>query len=461
MMETHNPAQHTSSYVVLHRMACYQRLPILFITILAHALIQASPIQSGPMVGYSEMREVPIWIQTKASAELRLHYWPQDNPDERKSSDIKTTQRADGYAQTLLATDLTPGTQYEYSIEVNGTMVAFDYPTTFETIPFFRERMPPPDFTVALAGANYVNDAPFDPINRKPGGEYAIYETILAQQPNLMIWVGNTIHLRASDWNSYSGYLSRYTKSRSVPELQPLLARVHHTAIWSTHDYHRPGADRYTWNKQDAQRAFATFWPNPSYGVADITGIATTLRWSDVDFFLLDDRTHRDLSHRLENKKQILGQAQIKWLTEMLKRSQASFKIVVVGSPVLNPEKSPLHMTEADIERTQLLDALKVNELGKVIFISGGKPFGELTSMVRAGSPNLYELTLGALTARPAEDTSELNYFRVPGTITFQRHFSTMQFHGPEDNRAVTIRAFDSKGKALWAETIFSNDLSW
>lgn len=424
-------------------------------------LISASSLQSGPMVGYAEMREVPVWVQTKQAAQVRLYYWPRNNLEKRQSSEIKTTQRADGFATTLMATDLFPGTQYAYSVEVDGATVALDYPTEFETLPFFRNRMPPPDFTVALAGANYVNDAPFDPLNRKPGGEYTIYNEILAKDPNLMIWVGNTLHLRESDWNTYSGYVSRYTHARSVPELQPLLARVHHSAIWSSHDYNRPGADKHTWNKQDAQRAFATFWPNPSYGVADLKGTMTTLRWSDVDFFLLDDRSHRDLSYRLDNQKQILGDEQWKWLVKMLKRSQASFKVIVVGSPVLNPDKSPDNMTSANAERSKLLDALKANELGNLLFVSGGKTHGEMTKMVRAGSPDIYELTLGPLTARPANDTDELNYFRVPGTSTFQRHFSTLQFHGPEHNRAVTIRVFDSAGDELWTETILANDLKF
>ena len=42
---------------------------------------QQSLLQSGPMLGYSEMKEVMIWIQTKKTADVKIAYWPKENPN--------------------------------------------------------------------------------------------------------------------------------------------------------------------------------------------------------------------------------------------------------------------------------------------------------------------------------------------------------------------------------------------
>gem|GEM_PF-6823568 len=40
---------------------------------------QANLLQSGPMVGYSEMKEVLLWVQTKSSAKVKFAYWEKGN----------------------------------------------------------------------------------------------------------------------------------------------------------------------------------------------------------------------------------------------------------------------------------------------------------------------------------------------------------------------------------------------
>jgi alkaline phosphatase D len=37
-------------------------------------------IQSGPMVGYSEMKEVMLWVQTQKPSKVKFVYWDKENP---------------------------------------------------------------------------------------------------------------------------------------------------------------------------------------------------------------------------------------------------------------------------------------------------------------------------------------------------------------------------------------------
>lgn len=410
-------------------------------------------LQAGPLVGYAEMREVALWVQTAEAAEVQFHYWPKDDPADRGSTPVTKTRQEDFYTAILTAGPLKPGTQYEYALVINGQPVPLDYATAFRTVPDYRDRFPPPDFTVALGGGNYVNDQLYDPPNRIPGEGHNIFLAILAKQPDLMVWLGNNITLREADWGSRSGMFARYSHNRTQPELQPLMSGVNHVAAWSGRDYGPPQADRHHLGREHAQEAFRKFWPNPPHEQTDFIGNACSFRWADAEFFILDDRSFRDLSSPSDKQKVILGQAQTKWLIESLKKSQAAFKIVVMGSPLFNPAESPEHYNAAPEERDRLLEQITWAEIDGLFVVSGGKDFGELTKTVRSAAPDVYELTLGPLTARPARDTGELNYFRVPGTTTFDRHFATLKFHGTEDDRQLTVTVFDVDGNQLWTRT--------
>ncbi len=425
-------------------------------------LYAAAPEQglhAGPMVGYSEMREVAVWVQTTAPASVQLAYWPQGNPDQRVISPVVETTHADNYTATLIAGRLTPGTTYDYAILIDGTTVTLPYEAHFQTLPDYRDRTPPPDFTVALGGGNYVNDRPFDPPNRIPGDGYNIFLAILAKQPELMIWLGNNIYLREADWGSRTGIQARYWHNRAQPELQPLLGSVHNVAVWSTHDYGPSEADRYYQGQGNATESFQQHWANPQHELVDEIGNACSIRWADAEFFLLDDRTFRDLTALTESKREIVGETQFKWLLESLRKSTATFKVIVMGSPMLNPADSPLHLKAAAQERDKFIERITWAEVEGLFFVSGGKDFGEFTKLVRAGASDAYELTLGPLTGRPATETDELNYHRVPSTATFQRQFATLGFHGPEDARELTVTVYDADGVELWSKTLSASEL--
>lgn len=405
------------------------------------------------------MREAAIWLQTDAPAKVQILYWPKNAPDKEKKTDLYQTTAKNAYTAELVARNLLPGTTYEYTVIVDDNPLNLDYTTEFQTPPFYKERFPPPDLRVAIAGGNYVNDAPFDPPNRIPGDSHAVFLAIEAKNPDLMIWVGNNTYLREPDWGSRSGAISRYTKNRALPELQPLLASTNHVATWSTHDFGPVGADRLSKSRLHAREAFDLFWANPPLGVEGIDGISTSFQWSDVEFFILDDRTDRDLTQRISSKRKILGDAQLRWLVESLKRSTATFKIIIMGSPILNPADDPANYKMAETERDALLEEIKIASIDGVLFVTGGKAHGELTKMVRANAPDIYDLTVGPATGRPADNTRELNYFREPGTSVFQRHFALLDFTGPENARQVTLSIFDVNGTRLWSDTLTASEM--
>ena len=63
-----------------------------------------SQIKSGPMLGYSEMKETLIWIQTEKSSKVEIKYWPKDNKSNSpiQSTDPIQTQKEDNFIAYFL-----------------------------------------------------------------------------------------------------------------------------------------------------------------------------------------------------------------------------------------------------------------------------------------------------------------------------------------------------------------------
>ncbi|MFP4261204.1 MAG: alkaline phosphatase D family protein [Opitutales bacterium] len=427
------------------------------ISLLSPTLVSSLPaaLASGPMLGPVEMREARIWIQAEEPSLVRVRYSVNESGEEHFTAPVQT-HAALANTATLHLTELQPGQAYTYQVEIDGELLPEEH--RFSVPAFYQDRSPPPDFTIAVGGAHYVPQEGFEPPYQTLGGGNAIFESIREINPQLMLWLGNTAHLRVSDWASQSGYLKRYQHARSPGELAPLLATVPHYATWGEADYGSPGAGAASSYRQVAETAFRAFWPQP-VEVPSGAGLVTRFRYADVDFFLLDTRSQRNDRPISSEPAQILGEAQIEWLRQELIRSDASFKVIAAGAPILNPADSRSNLRHAKEEHTALLQTLRSEAIPGLFFISGGKYYGELTRLVHSSSYNLYDLTVGPLTAKPRENQDELNYFRMPGTSTFERHFARLDVSGPEEARELTLRILDTRGELIWTRTIPAAEL--
>ncbi|MGF1448795.1 MAG: alkaline phosphatase D family protein [Opitutales bacterium] len=416
-------------------------------------LASAAELTGGPMVGVPEMREGRVWVQTDGPATVQAVFNTADNAGASQASAPVRIDATTGFSAVLVLGPLDPDTTYRGRIRIDGEAQGSAF--TLTTPPKFRGLRPPPDFTIAAGGAHYVNQKAYDPAFRSLGGDYdKVFASITAQQPDWMLWLGGSTHVREADWGSFSGIAARYRHNRALTEAQELYRSIGHSGVVGAVDFGPPGNDVYFWQRAEAARAFRLFWPNPSQGVAGLDNHATLLRWSDAEFFLLDDRTHRDLTPDLESQRTVLGEAQLDWLIASLRRSTARFKIICMGSPILNPAESPQHLAAAPSERERLLDALTTHQIAGVVFLTGGKRYGEFTKVVRRSAPDLYELTLGPLTASVLDIERDLNFFRVPGTTLEQRHFATLTFQGEEDARELVVSVFDVDGEVIWSRTL-------
>lgn len=431
---------------------------IFLFTFLLFALTSLAQVQSGPMVGYSEMREVLLWVQTKQAAKVKFMYWEQGNTTQKMGTEEVLTHKNTAFVARLVADQVQPSKKYDYELWIDNKKINVGYPLSFQTQILWQHRTDPPAFKFAFGSCAYVNDAPYD----RPtayGGEYEIFTAIAAKKPDFMVWGGDNTYLREPDWNTRTGILYRNTHTRSLPEMQPLLGATHHYAIWDDHDFGPNDSDRGFSLKNMTSEAFRLFWGNPNY---IFEGACTgTFEWGDAQFFLLDDRWFRAPNDRNDDRT-YFGKAQIQWLIDALVFSKANFKFIVTGGQIINAASLFENYAVFAEERNYLLQRIADEKIPGVIFLTGDRHHTILHRLNRFGTYPLYDFTVSPLTSGPGKpnDKEKITDTFVEGTsVENKRNFSTFEISGKADNRVLKVSIFDSKGIEQWQREIKASDL--
>ena len=425
---------------------------------------QKTLLQSGPMVGYCEMTEAVIWAQTTKEASVRVDYYAKDKPAEVFSSKTYKSSENNYFTNHIVLTQLQQGKEYHYDLLINNQKIALPYDTSFSSKKLWQWREKAPDFTIALGSCSYISEEALDRPGKPYGSNYSIFESIAKKNPDIMLWGGDNVYLREADWDSKSGIYHRYTHSRALKEMQPLLASTQNIAIWDDHDFGPDDSDRSFYNKYNTQQAFKDFWANKSYGMdaEQKEGIFSSYNWSDAELFLLDNRFFKSPNKRLTGEKTMLGSAQIQWLIDALTYSKASFKIIVIGGQVLNTEAVFENYENYKSEKDFLLSEILANQIKGVVFISGDRHFTELSTLKRPNTYPLYDWTVSPLTSghgNVERITKEPNTNRVPGSLFAQHVFGTLSFSGEKETRQMKMSLFDKDGVELWNKTILKSEL--
>ncbi len=404
-------------------------------------------LQAGPMPGASDFLEVTVWVQTTCAATVDMVYWPADDPADKRVSDPVLTEKAHGFTAHLVADQVSPGQAYGYAVRIDGKEIGRPYPTQFRTQQLWQWRKPAADFAFLAGSCTYVNEPEVDRPGTPYGGGYDIFGAMAGEKPDLMVWLGDNVYLREVDWNSKTGVYHRYTHTRSLPDMQPLLAATHHYATWDDHDYGPNDSDRSYWLKDVTLQAFKDFWANPNYGAGGTEGITGTFFWEDCQFFILDDRWYREV----RPGRDYFGRRQLDWLIESLRFSKATYKFVCTGGQVLSDAALYENYAVFADERRALLDSLDKYDITGVVFLTGDRHHSEITEMTTADGDTFVDITSSALTSSTRMRADEPNTMRVPGSMIGVRNYARLEVAGPRDNRTCTVSFRDEKGAVLFS----------
>jgi len=246
----------------------------------------------------------------------------------------------------------------------------------------------------------------------------------------------------------------RYRDVRSQLQLRRLFAATHHYAIWDDHDYGANNDDKTFALKEESLRLFRAYWPNPAMGSSELPGTWCNFVHQDAEFFLLDNRFHRDPEKAPPDPaKAMFGRAQMEWLKKGLAESKATFKLVAAGTQFLSEarsgEQSGWHSYPG--ERESFLAWLKENPVEGVVLLSGDR---HNTQVFREG--RIHEFSCSPLTSRiirlSKTDWENPRLDRESAVET--QNFGTLEFAGEGSARRVTGRCFDADGRVLWTRVL-------
>jgi len=419
---------------------------------------QKDLLQAGPMSGYITFREAAIWVQTTESAKVTVVYWSVEKPEDKKRTIPVVTGRNKAFTTTLVAENLSPGTTYNYLLEINNTPIELDYPCILKTPNLWQWREQPPSFSFLSGSCVYISEKETDRPGKPYGGDYHILSNMAKQNAALMLWLGDNTYYREVDWDSRTGIYYRNTHTRSLPDLQPLLGKMHHYAIWDDHDFGANDAIGTFYNKDVTLEAFKDFWANPNYNVSGGTGISGQFSYADIDVFMLDNRWNRTPIYD-SSKGKILGKKQLNWLMASLKNSRASFKLIMVGGQFLNPNKVFENMANYPEERQKLIDFIKAEKIMNVVFLTGDRHHSEIAEMQLSDTHSIFDITASPITSRAHKKLKEENSYRIKGSAIKERNYAKLSFSGKNKKRTLKVEFFSSDNKSLFEYTIRQQSL--
>jgi alkaline phosphatase D len=406
------------------------------------------------MAGNQSPRTVTLWLQTNGVESGEIKYSNVKLKGVPRSFKF-TTSSEDDYALHAELFDLEPGSTYTYEIIFKSKTYG---PFEFRTL---RNGKSEEEFRVLTGSCAYINNSRFE--SGKPyGAHYEIFETMAKANPDVMLWLGDNSYLRDVDFLSPWSMNQRFRKDRSLPQMQALLHKGHHYAIWDDHDYGPNDSTSSFIFKDHSLKFFKRYWANPTYGLNETPGIFTSFRKGDAEFFLLDDRFNRD-ADRSPNRpeKQMFGPAQMRWLKNALVNSNASFKIIAGGSQMFNDANKFEGWQNFPQERKDFLDFVAEARITGLFFLTGDRHHTELAKIERPGTYPIYELTCSPLTSgiHPVSEEEKKNGKHLPGTLIEERNFCQLDFGGAGSDRRITVSSFDPTGKMLWEKKIQLSEL--
>lgn len=294
----------------------------------------------------------------------------------------------------------------------------------------------------------------------RPWNVNKIYNTMAEEHADYMLWMGDNIYLILNhDLKDEKSIYKRYVGVRKTRQLDNFLSNgIEHYTTWDDHDYGPNNSDGSFSGKMITTKIFQEFWCNPA--PEGSIGIYYKMIKGDAEIFMTDGRSFRN-----NDGTAMLGKAQMEWLKSALKVSKSKFKIIVVGSQVI--QKGPGHESYVDFpdERNELLEFLNSEKIPGVIFFSGDRHHTEVAKMEREGNYTLYDITCSPISSpRPKfrgwgpEGKSDN---RVNDIFITRHNYAKCTISGSEDNRKLTIEFKMPNGKIKDSFSVEMKDLGY
>ncbi|QHL88251.1 alkaline phosphatase family protein [Nibribacter ruber] len=280
-----------------------------------------------------------------------------------------------------------------------------------------------------------------------------LWQEILKNNPQLWIWLGDNIY---GDTDDMRVLKAKYDQQRQHPDYQKLYQQIPVIGVWDDHDYGRNNAGKEYEFKAQSARLFWDFLDEPTKSPRrKQKGVYSAHTYGppgqQVKVLLLDGRYHRDSlvgqepKYGENNKGDLLGEAQWRWLERELRHSKAQFHLIGTGLQIIPNEHGYERWGNFPRARTRLFNLIAKTKAANVILLTGDRHFAEISKIQWPGVPYpIFEFTSSGLTHNWMSGfVHERNRHRV-GQMQDRLNFGIMRFHWDQTPYVVD---FEIRGK--------------
>jgi alkaline phosphatase D len=301
-----------------------------------------------------------------------------------------------------------------------------------------------------------------------------ILATVLKQQPDLFVFLGDNIY---ADTNDMDVMRAKYAKLKSDAGFSLLIKSQPVMATWDDHDYGiNDGGAEYAMRKE-SQRVFVDFWNDPADSPRrQRAGVYQSQMFGPegkrVQMIVLDTRYFRGPLKMGERRvggpyvpsddasATMLGDEQWQWLEEQLKMPA---EVRIIASSIQCVSESSGHETWSNFphERKRFFDLIARTKASGVVIISGDRHWSELSVEREAAPYPIFDLTSSSLNQIHARGTPTANRYRDIETTYHQPNFGTIRINWERDDPQLLLQIADMEGKAVFEKTVRLSQLQF
>lgn len=429
----------------------------------------AAQLLSGPMVGHTTSSEATVWVETDRPASVAVTYWVEagTQPIVRGAASGRTAAEPP-HTGAIRMEGLPERGIVHYEIEIDGRVVRPETAQVFRLLP--AEGSEAANFSIAFASCMNPSRVPLQPI----------WTQVAIFRPDALLLIGDNNYMPMrpaayeTDESTVAYTMARYHRYlRDLPGLRSVLATTPTYAIWDDHDFGPNNADR-TFRWRDLTLGmFKRYWANPDAGTSDTPGVFYSFRIADAEFFMLDDRYHRD-PNDAPDRATMFGPGQMKWLKDGLRASTATFKVIANGHTLtIDRQGSGEYWANFGSERDEFFEWMYADGIEGVLFASGDWHVGSLSRVAfsETGYPLFELISSNAGVSSVEDDAYHYRYNRqisghnrnFDGPIVNDirdYNFGLLEFAGEAGNRSVTMKIVDHHGAVRASHRLMEADLS-
>lgn len=426
------------------------RLSTLAFAFLAHGLCVLSSVAVSFGLGYVLPGEATVWVETPESAQVEILLRSDAQTDAAPVRFSETAKKVDSggrHRAVLFLGSLRPGSRYRYEVRLNGEAAGLE--GGFRTPPG-----PAAPFSgfyqILLAGR-------VETVVGTLTEDLDASGALVSAGGDALIWLGGQ-HAHTAASPSAEGFTRHFRSLAADPVLAPFLASTAQWSVWGPSDLPRSAQGPMGLHGGMARAAFCGAWPRPACGHPGFGGMVNQARLGPAEFFFIDVVSFRE-SGGGGRPARLLGDAQMDWLLQALEASDAPFRFVVSGLPLLPTTRGAENWRAFESERAEFLNRLLLRNPPGVFVLSGDAPFGELSRVDRTARYPLHELTLGPLRQADPVRQPPLNMDRQPGTFAASAHFAKLTLGTARNDWSLTVEVFDGAGRLLWRDQFLASEL--